>query len=147
VGQVGHGQGGPGMGAAGEAPARAKGGPGSGTAKEAPARAERVGHDRGRLGSGTAREAPARRSGSSAAEAGSGCGGSASSWWRRQRTSQRVEEMRERSGRKKGQGRVYSLMFVGPTDPLTNISRLAYVAAVAPYVRRRPDEHKLYTSV
>jgi hypothetical protein len=57
---------------------------------------------------------------------------------------QRVEEMRERererSGRKKGQGRLYSLMFVGPTHQLTNISGLAYVAAVAPYVRRPPDE-------
>jgi hypothetical protein len=58
-----------------------------------------------------------------------------------------MEEMRERSGRKKGQGRVYSLMFIGPTDPLTNISGLAYVAAVTPYVRRRPDEHKLYILV
>jgi hypothetical protein len=45
AGAVGHGQGGPGL----------------GVAKEAPARAERVGHGRGRQGSGTAGEAPARR--------------------------------------------------------------------------------------
>jgi hypothetical protein len=70
VGQVGHGRGGLGLGAFGEAPARAK----------------RVRHGRGGLGSGTAGEAPARRSGSAAGEAGvrrcrrgAGCGGSARS--------------------------------------------------------------------
>jgi hypothetical protein len=49
---------------------------------------------------------------------------------------------RERSERKKLWGRVlYPLMFVGPTHQLMNLSRLAYVAAVIPYVRRSPDEH------
>jgi hypothetical protein len=55
---------------------------------------------------------------------------------------------RERSGRKKGRGRVlYLLMFGGLTHQPMNISRLAYVAAVAPYVHWPPDEHKLHTSV
>jgi hypothetical protein len=53
---------------------------------------------------------------------------------------------RGRSGRKKGWGRVYSLMFVRPTHQPTNISGLAYVVAVELYVRRSPDEHKLHTS-
>jgi hypothetical protein len=54
---------------------------------------------------------------------------------------------RERSGSKKGRGRVlYSLMFIGPTHQPMNISRLAYVAAMVPYICR-PDEHKLHTSV
>jgi hypothetical protein len=49
---------------------------------------------------------------------------------------------RERSERKKLWGRVlYPLMFVGPTHQLMNLSRLAYVVAVIPYVRRPPDEH------
>jgi hypothetical protein len=50
----------------------------------------------------------------------------------------RVEAMRERarSGRKKGRGRIlYLLMFIGPTHQPTNISRVAYVAAMVPYVR------------
>jgi hypothetical protein len=56
--------------------------------------------------------------------------------------------VRERSRRKKGRARVlYPLMFVRPTHQPTNISGLAYVAAVAPYDRRPPDEHKLRTSV
>jgi hypothetical protein len=38
-------------------------------------------------------------------------------------------------------------MFVGPTHQLTTISTLAYVAAVVPYVRWPPYEHKLRTSV
>jgi hypothetical protein len=70
VGQVGHSRGGLGLGAFGEAPARA----------------ERVGHGRGGPGSGTAGEAPARRSRSAVGEAGVGrrrcgarCGGSARS--------------------------------------------------------------------
>jgi hypothetical protein len=57
-----------------------------------------------------------------------------------------VEAMRERekSGRKKGWARVlYPLMFIRPIHQLTTISGLAYMAAVAPYVRRPPDEHKL----
>jgi hypothetical protein len=60
-----------------------------------------------------------------------------------------VEEMRERerSGRKKGQGRVYSLMFIGPTHQPMNIIGLAYVAAMVPYVRRVANEHKLHMSV
>jgi hypothetical protein len=59
-----------------------------------------------------------------------------------------VEAMRERSGRNKGQGRVlYPFMFVGPTHQPMNISRLAYVVAMAPYVRRSPNEHKLQTLV
>jgi hypothetical protein len=42
---------------------------------------------------------------------------------------------RERSRKKKGRGHVlYPLMFVGLTHQPTNISRLAYVAAVVPYV-------------
>jgi hypothetical protein len=60
----------------------------------------------------------------------------------------RVRCERERSGRKKGQARVlYPLMFVRPTLQPTTISRLAYVTAVAPYVHRPPDKHKLRTSV
>jgi hypothetical protein len=44
-------------------------------------------------------------------------------------------DARERSGRKKGRGHVlYPVMFVGLTHQPTNISRLAYVAAVVPYV-------------
>jgi hypothetical protein len=55
---------------------------------------------------------------------------------------------RERSGRKKGWARVlYLLIFVGATNEPTNLSRLAYVAAVAPCVRQPPDEHKLRMSV
>jgi hypothetical protein len=55
---------------------------------------------------------------------------------------------RERSRRKKGWAWVlYPPMFIGPTHQLMNISGLAYVAAMAPYVRRQPDEHKLHTSV
>jgi hypothetical protein len=55
---------------------------------------------------------------------------------------------RERCWRKKGRGRVlYSLMFVGPTHQLTNISRLAYMTVVAPYVRRLLDEYMLHTSI
>jgi hypothetical protein len=38
-------------------------------------------------------------------------------------------------------------MFVGPTHQPMNISGLTYVAAVASYVRRPPDEDKLRTSV
>jgi hypothetical protein len=38
-------------------------------------------------------------------------------------------------------------MFVGPTHQPTNISRLAYMAAVVTYVRRPPDEHKSHTLV
>jgi hypothetical protein len=38
-------------------------------------------------------------------------------------------------------------MFIGPTHQPMNISGLAYVAAMAPYVRQQPDEHKLHTSV
>jgi hypothetical protein len=59
----------------------------------------------------------------------------------------RGRDARERSGRNKGRGWVYSLMFVGLTHQPMNISGLAYVAAVAPYVSRPPDEHKLHTSV
>jgi hypothetical protein len=54
---------------------------------------------------------------------------------------------RERSGRKKGRGRVYTLMFIEPTHQPTNISGLAYVATVTSYVCRPPDEHKLHTSI
>jgi hypothetical protein len=62
----------------------------------------------------------------------------------------RVEAMRERErgGRKKGRDRVlYPLMFVGPTHQRMNISGLAYVVAMAPYVCQPPDEHKLHMSV
>jgi hypothetical protein len=38
-------------------------------------------------------------------------------------------------------------MFVGPTHQPTNVSGLAYVAAMTPYVRWLPDKHKLHTSV
>jgi hypothetical protein len=38
-------------------------------------------------------------------------------------------------------------MFIGPTHQLTTISGLAYMAAVVPYVRWPPYEHKLRTSV
>jgi hypothetical protein len=38
-------------------------------------------------------------------------------------------------------------MFVRPTLQPMTISGLVYVAAVAPYVRRPPDKHKLRTSV
>jgi hypothetical protein len=102
-------------------------------------------------------EAPARRSGSAAGEArvgrhrcGAGCSGSASSscgGGDARRYTAHGRDARERSGRKKGRGRVYSLMVVGPTHQPTNISELAYVAAVLPYVRWPPDEHKLHTSV
>jgi hypothetical protein len=55
---------------------------------------------------------------------------------------------RERSGRKKGRGRVlYPLMFIGSTHQPTTISGLAYVVTVAPYVCLPPDEHKLRMSV
>jgi hypothetical protein len=55
---------------------------------------------------------------------------------------------RERGGRKKGRDWVlYPLMFVGPTHQPMNISGLAYVVAMAPYVCQPPDEHKLHTSV
>jgi hypothetical protein len=54
----------------------------------------------------------------------------------------------ERSERKKGLALVlYPLMFVGPTHQPMNISGLAYVVAVVPYVRQPPDEHKLRTSI
>jgi hypothetical protein len=57
-----------------------------------------------------------------------------------------VEAMRERSGRKKGWAWVlYPLMFVGPTHQPMTINRLTYEAAVAPYVRRPPDEYKFET--
>jgi hypothetical protein len=60
----------------------------------------------------------------------------------------RGSDARERSRRKKGQARVlYPLMFIRPTHQPTNISGLAYVVAMAPCVRRPPDEHKLRTSV
>jgi hypothetical protein len=147
-----------GSGAAEEAPARVEGGPGSGATGEAPARAERVGHGRGRLGSGAVREAPARRSGSTTGEAGvgrrcrgAGCGGSARSscggGGARRYTTRGKRCVRERSGRKKGRDRVYSLMFVGPTHQPMNISGLAYVAVVVAYVHRAPDEHKLHMLV
>jgi hypothetical protein len=45
----------------------------------------------------------------------------------------RGSDAREKSGRKKGRARVlYPLMFIGPTHQPTNISGLAYVAAVTP---------------
>jgi hypothetical protein len=57
-------------------------------------------------------------------------------------------DARERSGRKKGWARVlYPLMLVGPTDQPANIGGLAYMAAMAPYVRWASDEHKLRMSV
>jgi hypothetical protein len=57
-------------------------------------------------------------------------------------------DTRERSGRKKGRGRVlYPLMFIGLTHQSTNISRLAYVAAVTPYACWLPDKHMLHTSI
>jgi hypothetical protein len=62
----------------------------------------------------------------------------------------RVEAMRERerSGRQKGWAWVlYPLMFIGLTHQPMNISGLAYVAALVPYVRRPPDEYKLRTLV
>jgi hypothetical protein len=130
AGRVGHGQ----------------GGLGSGVVGEAPARAEQVGHGRG--GPGWAREV-----GVGCHWRGDGCGSSVrSSWWWRWHTSlysawKRCERERERSGRKKGRGRVYSLMFVGPTHQPTNISGLAYMAVVVPYVCQPLDEHKLHTSV
>jgi hypothetical protein len=111
----------------------------------------------GQSGSGTAEEAPARRSGSAAGGAGvrrrrrgAGCSGSARSscvGGGACRYTARGRDARERSGRKKGRGRVYSLMFIGPTHQPTNISVLAYVTAVVPYVSRPPDEHKLHMSV
>jgi hypothetical protein len=58
------------------------------------------------------------------------------------------ERERERSGRKKGLTRVlYPLIVIGPTHQPMNISRLAYVAVMAPYVRRPTNEHKLRTSI
>jgi hypothetical protein len=59
----------------------------------------------------------------------------------------RGSDERERSGRKKERTQVlYLLMFIRLTHQPTNISGLSYVAAVVPYVRRPPDEHKLPTS-
>jgi hypothetical protein len=63
---------------------------------------------------------------------------------------QHVEEMQESEREKAGEKRAGSGMLAyvhRPTHQPTNISRLAYVVAVAPYVRRPPDEHKLHTSV
>jgi hypothetical protein len=94
----------------------------------------------GRLGSG------ATGAGPGAAEARGAVGGSGGT--RRYTTRGRDAREREKAREKRaGQGRVCSLMFIGPTHQPTNISGLAYVAAVVPYVRRPPDEHKLHTSV
>jgi hypothetical protein len=38
-------------------------------------------------------------------------------------------------------------MFIGPTHLPMTISRLAYMVAMAPYVRRPPDDYMLRTSV
>jgi hypothetical protein len=75
-----------------------------------------------RLGSGTAGARP----GAEAARGAVGGGGGT-----RRNTWKRCE-------RKKGRGRVYSLMFVRSTHQSTNISGLAYVAPmnIRSYIRR-----------
>jgi hypothetical protein len=94
-------------------------------------------HRPGRLGSGTAGTGP------DVATARGAVGGSGGA----RRYTMRGRDVRERSERKKGRDRVYSLMFVGSTHQPMNISGLTYVAAVACYVRRPADEHKLHMSV
>jgi hypothetical protein len=94
-------------------------------------------HRPGRLGSGTAGTGP------DVATARGAVGGSGGT----RRYTMRGRDARERSERKKGWDRVYSLMFVGSTHQPMNISGLTYVAAVASYVRRPADEHKLHMSV
>jgi hypothetical protein len=113
-------------------------------AGEAPSKVERVGRGLGgpgrvrgqvwpgwrwpgRLGSGATNVGP----GVAAARGAVGSGGA-------RRYTVCGRDARERSGRKKGQGQIYSLMFVKPTHQPTNISKLAYVAT---------DEHKLHTSI
>jgi hypothetical protein len=145
---------------------RAEGGLGSGATGEAPAWAEWVRHGRGgpdqarpgrRQPGGAGRARPRRfgagpgsgvarvRLGSGATGAGPGAavaqgavggGGDArcSAWKRCER---------ERSERKKGRDRIYSLMFVRLTHQPMNISGLAYVVAVVPYVYQSLEEHRL----
>jgi hypothetical protein len=88
-------------------------GQGGGQAGEVSASAEQVRHGRGGPGSGAGRRRPSGAVG--------GGGGMRHSVWKRCE--------RERSRRKKGRGRVYSLMFIRLTHQPTNISGLAYVVA------------------
>jgi hypothetical protein len=59
----------------------------------------------------------------------------------------RVEAMREREVGEKRAGPGTIPAYVRRADTSADVSRLAYMAAVAPYVRQPPDEHKLHTSV
>jgi hypothetical protein len=93
----------------------------------------------GRLGSG------ATGAGPGAAAARGAVGGSGGA--RRYTTRGRDARERERESRRKRAGPGMLAYVHRPTHQPTNISGLAYVVAVAPYVRRPPDEHKLHTSV
>jgi hypothetical protein len=113
-----------------------------------------AGHDWGSAGRGQAqpsrtRAAPARigRDRGWAGRSGAGCGRGGSTM-RTCGGGARGSDARERSWRKKRQAQVlYPLMFVRPTHQPMNLSGLADVAVVAPYVYRPPDEHKLCMSV